>query len=146
MSTMNKAVYDETTPFTPLFMLLLGESLAIMIGFVMTLFFTFHTYLMCKAMTTIEFCEKSKDPRRNTSIFCQSVLGNIKAVLGDNMWLWFLPCSPASGDGLHFITEETPLWSEIWSAGHEQRRRTHTQSSYEARSSATSIDNSQDAN
>jgi hypothetical protein len=129
MSTMLEAVNNEATAFTPLFMLLLGESLAILIGSIATLFFCFHTYLMCKGMMTIEFCEKSRDPRRNTSVYSRGTLGNVKVVLGDNVLLWFVPWSPASGDGLHFVlpTEETPLRStQDVGKGREHRRRAHT--------------------
>jgi len=137
MGTLLDAVNDESSAFLPLFMVLLGESLAIMIGLVMTLFLGFHTYLMCKAMTTIEFCEKSKDPRRSSSLYTKDLMSNIKAVLGENMLLWFLPFSPPLGDGLQFLTEETPLknacstplkTSRDHPSGFDQRRKASAQS------------------
>merc|ERR1719487_2337718 len=61
-------------------------------------------------MTTIEFCEKSmKRAAYDPSVYDRGWLGNIKAVLGDNPLLWFLPIAPPLGDGLGFLTEETPM-------------------------------------
>merc|ERR1719259_143828 len=50
---------DVTTPFPTMFCLLFGETLAAFIGILVTVFFMFHIWLMLKAMTTIEFCEKN---------------------------------------------------------------------------------------
>lgn len=123
MGTMLDAVNDDSTPFFNMFMLLVGESLAMLLGFVMTLFLAFHTYLLSQAMTTIEYCEKSKDPRRKTS-YSKDLFSNVKAVLGDNVLLWFLPWSPPSGDGLNFLTEETPLklYNKDVGYGHDFRK------------------------
>lgn len=78
---------------------------------------------MFKAMTTIEFCEKSmKRAAYDPSVYDRGWLGNIKAVLGDNPWLWFLPIAPPLGDGLGFLTEETPMrLSRDMEAGRDTR-------------------------
>jgi hypothetical protein len=109
MGSLSKSIRDDTTPFVQLFSLLFGESLACMLCLVTTLFLCFHIYLMRKAMTTIEFCEKSKVPSHKANQFDRGPLGNMKAVLGEDMAFWLLPCAPPSGDGLSFITEETPI-------------------------------------
>uniref|UniRef100_A0A7S1RA55 Protein S-acyltransferase n=1 Tax=Alexandrium catenella TaxID=2925 RepID=A0A7S1RA55_ALECA len=97
----------------------------------LTMFFGFHIWLMFKAMTTIEFCEKSlpkKDGEGSrsydSSVYDLGVFGNVRAVLGPNVLLWFFPCSRPSGDGLTFVSEETRLTKEMES-GKGIRRRTH---------------------
>eukprot|EP00927_Polykrikos_kofoidii_P082435 TRINITY_DN81_c1_g1_i1.p1 TRINITY_DN81_c1_g1~~TRINITY_DN81_c1_g1_i1.p1 ORF type:complete len:360 (+),score=30.31 TRINITY_DN81_c1_g1_i1:137-1216(+) len=114
MRTVQTAV-DSTVPFTNMFLLLFGETLAAFIGLIATGFFAFHIWLMFKAMTTIEFCEKQmKRTGYNSSAYDRGVRGNISAVLGDNILLWLLPCSPPSGTGLVFLVEETtPLRRDV---------------------------------
>merc|ERR550537_1824672 len=102
--TMIKTVRESTDPITPfmsMFMILFGETLACFLGILVTAFFGFHIYLMLKAMTTIEFCEKSmKKSGYNTSVYDQGgALGNMKAVMGPSIFLWLLPLSPPEGDG-----------------------------------------------
>merc|ERR1719336_3728182 len=93
-----------------MFLLLFGETLAAFLAVVVTLFFMFHIYLMLGAMTTIEFCEKStKRGGADAHLYDRGVYGNIKSVLGENMWLWLLPVSPPPGRGLLFVTEESRL-------------------------------------
>eukprot|EP00927_Polykrikos_kofoidii_P082433 TRINITY_DN81_c0_g1_i1.p1 TRINITY_DN81_c0_g1~~TRINITY_DN81_c0_g1_i1.p1 ORF type:complete len:347 (-),score=35.28 TRINITY_DN81_c0_g1_i1:103-1143(-) len=100
---------DATVPFGQMFLLVFGESLAAFVGFLVTVFFSFHIWLMFNAMTTIEFCEKQmKRTSYDSSSYDRGVSGNIRAVLGDNMLLWLLPCSPPSGSGLYFRAEEPP--------------------------------------
>ena len=36
-------------------------------------------------------------------------MGNLKAVLGDNPWLWLLPIGRPPGRGVSFVMEETRL-------------------------------------
>merc|ERR1719491_556810 len=101
---------DDQTPFMELYCLWLGESVTALFGFVFTTFFIFHIYLALEALTTIEFCEKSTNAfKSNPRPFDRGCLGNIKAVLGDQVLFWFLPFSPPSGDGLNFTAEDAPL-------------------------------------
>lgn len=105
-----KAASVPETEFFEMFFLLFGESLAMLLGSLTTCFFGFHVWLMMKAMTTIEFCEKSN--KRNTlegSPYDLGFYGNIRAVLGENTLLWFWPASLPVGDGLNWITDESPL-------------------------------------
>jgi len=105
-----RASTDPRTPFMTMFLLLFGETLASFLGLLVTIFFGFHIWLMFKAMTTIEFCEKSmKRTGYDSSAYDRGFLGNAKAVLGDNVLLWLLPCNPASGNGLTFLTEDMRL-------------------------------------
>merc|ERR1719158_1985604 len=54
-----KRVVDEDSDFAEMFTLVFGETLASFLAVMVTAFFGFHIWLMFKAMTTIEFCEKS---------------------------------------------------------------------------------------
>jgi len=104
-STLGAAIGEPTTEFLDLFLLLFGQSLTCVMGFLVTVFLGFHIWLMLKAMTTIEFCEKSmKKGGYDTSVYDCGYLQNIKLVLGDNPILWLLPCSPPSGSGLNFTS------------------------------------------
>jgi hypothetical protein len=123
LSTVRKAMFDQTTPFLRMFVLLFAETLAIFIAFLLTLFVSFHIYLMLNGMTTIEFCEKSKKKNFFPPSYSRGFWRDIKAVLGDDMLLWFLPLSPPSGYGMDFVNEETPL--NLVEQGHEIRRKTH---------------------
>jgi len=114
MWTMIESVKNSVeveTPFATMFLLLFGETLAWFLGILVTAFFCFHIWLTMKAMTTIEFCEKSlkKGGSYDLSIYDRGPYGNITAVLGDNPVLWLLPIAPPKGDGLHFMTDQTPL-------------------------------------
>jgi hypothetical protein len=99
---------ENDTPFMRMFMVLFGWVLATLIGMVVSCFFAFHVGLMSKSMTTIEFCEKQTRRGYDEYIYDRGIIGNVMAVLGDNPFLWFLPLSAPSGDGLHFF-EETCL-------------------------------------
>jgi len=105
-----RAATDPRTPFIAMFLLLFGETLACFLGLLVSVFFIFHIWLLMKAMTTIEFCEKSmKKSGYNSSAYDRGFLKNLKAVLGDNPCLWLLPCSPPSGTGLSFVDEDMPF-------------------------------------
>lgn len=97
---------DTTVPFSTMFALIFGETLAGFLALVVTVFFIFHIWLMLRAMTTIEFCEKSMKRNWDTSVYNRGIYGNICAVLGDNPLLWLLPLSPPSGDGINFSQTE----------------------------------------
>jgi len=108
--TMCDSVRDglaPTTPFMSMFLLLFGETLVIFLGVVLSLFFCFHIYLMVRAMTTVEFCEKScKRTGYDANVYDRGLLGNVKAVLGEDIKFWLLPMSPPGGRGLVFATDE----------------------------------------
>mmetsp|Transcript_55626 Transcript_55626/g.143300 ORF Transcript_55626/g.143300 Transcript_55626/m.143300 type:complete len:372 (-) Transcript_55626:57-1172(-) len=120
-----RAAVDPRTPFMTMFLLLFGETLASFLGLLVTTFFGFHIWLMMKAMTTIEFCEKSmKRTGYDASVYDRSAMGNLKAVLGDSVLLWFLPCSPPPGRGLVFVSEDMRLTKDM-EVGRNARRRAH---------------------
>lgn len=132
--TVTKAT-DIDTPFVIMFFTLFGEVLSIFLGTLITAFFIFHIWLILKAMTTIEFCEKKmpKDkakakveakPVPEYSVYYSGWYGNAKSVLGANPFTWLIPTEPAIGDGLNFVTEETRLTKDL-EATPGVRRRTH---------------------
>mmetsp|Transcript_99585 Transcript_99585/g.260138 ORF Transcript_99585/g.260138 Transcript_99585/m.260138 type:complete len:365 (-) Transcript_99585:122-1216(-) len=120
----------DATPFTMMFLTFFTETLCFFLMALTTAFFWFHVMLTSRAMTTIEYCEKSmpkKDCERTgyeTSVYDLGFAGNLRAVLGDNPLLWFVPCSRPSGDGVNFISDETRLTKDLES-GKGIRRRTH---------------------
>jgi len=120
------------TPFVMMLALLFGETLAIFLGLLVTVFWLFHVWLMLKAMTTIEFCEKSmKKASYDSSLYDRGFYANIQSVLGENPLLWLVPCDPPRGDGINFMSEETrlgPLAKDV-QTGRDIRRRTHQVSS-----------------
>merc|ERR1719263_1716707 len=81
--------------------LMFAETLAAFLMVLIVSFLSFHIWLMTKAMTTVEFCEKSlKKASYNSSQWSHGTYGNICAVLGNNPALWMLPISLPEGDGL----------------------------------------------
>lgn len=124
VETVNNSV-SPATPFFTMFLVLLCITLTSFLAVLVTVFFTFHVWLVLKAMTTIEFCEKSfKKAGYDSSTYDRGFWGNIIAVLGDNVFLWLLPCSPPSGNGLVYVTEDTRLVRDL-EAGSKPRRRKH---------------------
>merc|ERR1719331_3354075 len=113
LESVFRVAQDGEAPFLTMFSLLFGESLAGFLGLLLSAFLGFHIYLSVNAMTTIEFLEKQNPDKSKSVSFSRGLMGDAKAVLGDNIWLWFLPVSPPSGDGMSFVvlaaTESTPL-------------------------------------
>jgi len=128
--SVKRCINDLHTPFKTMFFTFFGVTLTFFLAVLVTLFFGFHIMLMFKAMTTIEFCEKSipkkEGESRNydSSVYDLGIFGNMKAVLGNSVPLWFFPCSRPTGDGLNFVSDETRLTKDL-AAGKGIRRRTH---------------------
>jgi hypothetical protein len=123
--------WDVDTPFATMFFVLFGETLACFLGILLTTFFGFHIWLMLKAMTTIEFCEKKmpkggkeQAPTDDSSVYDLGPCGNARSVLGPNPFMWFIPLSPPIGDGLNYVTPETRLTKDL-EASKGIRRKTH---------------------
>mmetsp|Transcript_64017 Transcript_64017/g.101545 ORF Transcript_64017/g.101545 Transcript_64017/m.101545 type:complete len:300 (+) Transcript_64017:91-990(+) len=107
VESVQRSVVEET-PSTDRFLLVLGLVLSIIMGFLMSCFLSFHTWLMLKGMTTIEFCEKNlsvaADKSKTPLSYDRGFITNIEAVLGPHWYLWFLPTSPPEGNGLQFTS------------------------------------------
>lgn len=111
ISTMTEAIYRalyEETHFLHRFLLVFAMTLAVIMSALLIVFSLFHSWLLIRATTTIEFCEKTYMHAGGShrgaakSIYARSLIDNIKAVLGEEVYLWFLPMSPPRGDGLSF--------------------------------------------
>lgn len=110
-------------PFMTMFFHLFGMTLGFSWSLVLTLFFGFHVWLMFKAMTIIEFCEKSSRPKKGVDAYSRQSryfsvhdlgpFGNMKAVLGEHVLLWFFPVNPPVGDGLNYITDDFRFTTDI---------------------------------
>jgi len=99
-------------PFSFLFLLIFGETLASFLAVLVTVFFLFHIWLMNKAMSTIEFCEKSlKKADYDSSVYNKGCYGNLCEVMGPNPLLWLLPISFPDGSGVQWVDEQTRLAS-----------------------------------
>mmetsp|Transcript_50510 Transcript_50510/g.110495 ORF Transcript_50510/g.110495 Transcript_50510/m.110495 type:complete len:334 (-) Transcript_50510:115-1116(-) len=115
--------------FFTMFVLLFGESLAVFLGILLTGFFGFHIWLMLRAMTTIEFCEKSSKRVRGefpaSAYKKSSWVGDIQEVLGKDFVLWLLPVTDLPPDGgLTFVSETTILTTDM-SVGRAYASRQH---------------------
>jgi len=104
---------EDNSTFLQMFLLLFGCTLAGFMGLLIGVFWMFHVWLMMKAMTTIEFCEKAmKRSGYNASQYDDGLYNNFKSVLGPRWWLWFLPLDGPDGDGIIFgqkHSERMPL-------------------------------------
>jgi len=90
-----------------MFALMSGESLATFLMVLTTCFLCFHIWLMLRAMTTVEFCEKSlKKQNYDSSIFSVNWYQNTCAVLGPVPLLWLVPVSMPEGTGLQFENKQ----------------------------------------
>jgi len=137
--TMTEAVnraWDINTPFATMFCTLFGETLSVFLACLITPFFLFHCWLMLKAMTTIEFCEKKMpkggkkeaeccgDVSESDSLYDMGMLSNVQACLGPEWWYWWCPIATTAGDGLNYVSVETRLTKDM-EAGKGIRRKTH---------------------
>jgi len=118
MITMFDTVWWSTRIDVPVSMmigLMLAQTLSAFLVVLITSFLSFHIWLLTKAMTTVEFCEKSlKKASYNSSQYSHGLYNNICAVLGPNPVLWFLPIGLPQGDGLIW---DPPKGSKASSSG-----------------------------
>ncbi|CAD7927737.1 unnamed protein product [Amoebophrya sp. A25] len=98
-------VNDEVTATVYFSVCIIVQTLQAGVTILLAIFLTFHMYLMCKGMTTIEFCERRRtDTYPSYSAGCW---GNWTAVFGENPILSCMPCPCApcaapKGDGTRF--------------------------------------------
>lgn len=114
MSESVKFVVDRNHEFVEMFTLVFAETLGGFLAVLVTAFFGFHIWLMFRAMTTIEFCEKSmKKPGYAASPYHRGIFGDMQEVLGKNPLLWLIPVEDLTGDGLSFVNEGTRLTVDL---------------------------------
>lgn len=101
-----------------------GQSLAAFLWVLITAFLGFHIWLMSKAMSTVEFCEKSlKKSSYNSSMYSLGTYGNICAVLGPHPLLWLLPISFPEGDALTWSSKTASSSTTLASSNSDEPRR-----------------------
>jgi len=111
--SIQRAVEEETSALER-FLLVLGMTLACIMGVLMACFVSFHTWLLSRGMTTIEFCEKSMSSPSSSSAQASNsydlgMILNLKAVFGPHWYLWAIPFSRAEGIGVGFETTRSHL-------------------------------------
>jgi len=114
MSETVKRAIDEDDDFTTMFVLVFTETLCAFLAVLVTAFFLFHIWLCFRAMTTIEFCEKSmKKTGYSTSAYDRGILGNLQEVIGPCCLYWLVPILDPPGTGLSFVNEGTRLTVDL---------------------------------
>lgn len=109
MAETVQRVIDIPSPFLTRCIIFFAETLAVVLAFIVSLGFAYHTYLLTNAMSNIEFWEQN-DPKPDAEskatpgLYDLGLYNNIKASLGNQPLLWLLPVNPPRGDGVHFPT------------------------------------------
>lgn len=102
--TMFDTVWWSTRVDVPVFTMCFvtaGAALGAVLLVLTSAFLGFHMYLIVRALTTVEFCEKStRREHQVASVYSRGVYQNICAVLGPVPSLWLLPVSFPVGDGM----------------------------------------------
>ncbi|CRH00382.1 palmitoyltransferase, putative [Plasmodium relictum] len=104
-NSVKETIKNRKIPFGEMLLLLFGETLNSILALIVTCFLIFHIWLMIKAMTTIEFCEKQTNYQNQSysKYYNKGIYGNFKDVFGDSPFLWFLPIDNRRGDGINFV-------------------------------------------
>ena len=86
-------LYDNTVNYAAAYYVLTTYILNATLCLIITGFFCFHIYLLMNNSTTIEYCEKRAEtyvyPR--LSPYNLTIRKNVIAVLGSNVFTWFMP-------------------------------------------------------
>lgn len=95
------ASLGPATPFLRMFFVLFGQTHSGLLCFALTLFFIFHVVLMCRNMTTLEFCEKHTRRAHLTGAnYDKGWYKNLQGVLGESPLFWLVPWDTVQHDGL----------------------------------------------
>jgi len=93
-------------PPTTVLMLVEAGAIGALLSGILIPFTTFHCWLLCNNMTTIEFCEYRFSPDRERTLsrhrYDMGLYNNLASVLGGNPLLWLLPVGAPLGNGLSF--------------------------------------------
>merc|ERR1719238_2664733 len=100
--SLQRALNDEAS-MSRRFLTVFCMTLAMMMCVLLSLFFSLHIWLMCKATTTIEFCEKAykrnvANKADSVSIYDIGPYANVCNVLGSNPLVWLLPWGHPQGE------------------------------------------------
>jgi len=104
-----------------------GFFLSSIITSCLTPFFCFHSWLLSKNLTTIEYCEKRGSNENYESPYDVGILGNIRSVMGDAWYLWLVPVGSPPGDGISW--QMRPGFAESLPADDEADQQQRDQTS-----------------
>eukprot|EP00929_Paragymnodinium_shiwhaense_P106682 TRINITY_DN72286_c0_g1_i1.p1 TRINITY_DN72286_c0_g1~~TRINITY_DN72286_c0_g1_i1.p1 ORF type:complete len:574 (-),score=104.06 TRINITY_DN72286_c0_g1_i1:168-1889(-) len=104
LSLLQLLVAGAKLPPLTAFLCVGAEGLTGILISILTPFFLFHLWMLCRNLTTIEFCDKMRknEDLAGESAYDTGVYENLCSVLGNNPLLWFMPVGGPSGDGLSF--------------------------------------------
>lgn len=97
---------NATLPALTTFLLIGTEAVTFLLSTILVPFLLFHTWLIARNMTTIEFCasfnksDGDEGPPENP--YDVGIFSNISSVLGSNPLIWWAPVGGPLGDGIHF--------------------------------------------
>jgi len=132
VDSLNRVMYQETTLLFR-FLVVFGMTLAGIMSTLLVLFFSLHVTLIARGVTTIEFCEKARNPDSQASIYNTGCMENFKMALGPNILFWLVPASFPEGDGLTYkvtdSTEQERLRRESQSSASSDSRSSSDQAS-----------------
>jgi len=96
-------------PLAAMQQFLVGNGIVVssVVSAVMVPFVGFHSWLLSRNMTTIEYYETYRSRRHIT--YDVGLFENIRSVFGDEWWLWLLPVSGPSTSGLSYPVRPAPL-------------------------------------
>eukprot|EP00931_Biecheleriopsis_adriatica_P059835 TRINITY_DN35868_c0_g1_i1.p1 TRINITY_DN35868_c0_g1~~TRINITY_DN35868_c0_g1_i1.p1 ORF type:complete len:491 (-),score=87.60 TRINITY_DN35868_c0_g1_i1:101-1573(-) len=95
-----------TLPALTTFLLIGAETLTLILTSILLPFFLWHTWLLARNMTTIEFCasfqtsEDGNSPPENP--YDLGIYRNICSVMGSSPLIWWAPVGGPEGDGISF--------------------------------------------
>ena len=93
MAETVQRVIEIPTPFLTRCIIFFAETLAVVLAFIVSLGFAYHTYLLTNAMSNIEFWEQN-DPKPDAEskatpgLYDLGLYNNLKASLGNQPLLW----------------------------------------------------------
>lgn len=97
---------NATLPALTTFLLIGTEAVTFLLSTILVPFLLFHTWLIARNMTTIEFCSSFKkgadDEGPPENPYDMGIISNISSVLGSNPLIWWAPVGGPPGDGVHF--------------------------------------------
>jgi len=110
MSVLELLVH-ATLPALTTFLLIGTEALTFLLTSILVPFFLFHTWLIVRNLTTIEFCAsfaKTEDEKPYDNPYDVGIFRNVCAVLGSSPLTWWAPVGGPMGDGINFPRKGLP--------------------------------------
>jgi len=98
---------NATLPALTKFLLIGAEALSFLLSSILVPFLFFHTWLLIRNMTTIEFCASftktgSQEDQTSENPYDMGIYSNLCSVLGSSPLSWWAPVGGPEGDGISF--------------------------------------------